>query len=71
MSISRVGSYSFSCLFKEINSNLEFAISGVYGPHILADRLWEELEAVHKVWNVPWCIARDFNVGICPLLAST
>ncbi|KAK9286538.1 hypothetical protein L1049_014936 [Liquidambar formosana] len=62
MSISRVGSYSFSCLFKEINSDLEFAISGVYGPHILADRPWEELEAVHKVWNVPWCIARDFNV---------
>ena len=36
----------------------------MYGPTTKKDRegLWHELGAVRGLWNVPWCVAGDFNI---------
>ena len=36
----------------------------MYDPIANKDRegLWHELGAVRGLWNVPWCVARDFNI---------
>ncbi|RVW59502.1 hypothetical protein CK203_115573 [Vitis vinifera] len=37
----------------------------VYGPCFGKERegLWEELGAIKGLWNDPWCVGGDFNVG--------
>ena len=41
-----------------------WAFGGVYGPNDDVERriLWEELDGLMVVWEVPWCIGGDFNI---------
>ena len=59
-----LGNFSVSCKFRMVSTGVEWAFSGVYGPHNSADRglLWEELSGVHGWWEVPWVVGGDFNV---------
>lgn len=58
------GVFSVSCLFKTVEGDIEWAITGVYGPVVNCHRedLWEELSVVAFCWGVPWCVGGDFNV---------
>jgi len=58
------GNFSLSCLFKSLQDDFEWVLSGVYGPNDDAFRpsFWEELEEVNSRWDKPWCLSRDFNV---------
>ena len=58
------GSFSVSCRFMNTEDNLLWFFTGVYDPIANKDRegLWHELRAVRGLWNVPWCVARDFNI---------
>ncbi|KAG5549689.1 hypothetical protein RHGRI_014853 [Rhododendron griersonianum] len=59
-----IGSFSVSCLFKNVEDRLTWAFTGVYEPVInyLREDLWAELSAVAFRWEVPWCVGGDFNV---------
>ena len=50
--------------FRNTEENLLWCFTGVYGPAANKDRegLWLELGAIRGLWNVPWCVARDFNI---------
>ena len=58
------GSFSLSCHFRITEDNLLWCFMGVYGPTANKDRekLWLELGAIRGLWNVPWCVAGDFNI---------
>lgn len=58
------GSFSVSCLFKNVEDGLLWAFTGVYGPVLnqLREELWVELSAVAFWWEAPWCVGGDFNV---------
>ena len=50
--------------FRNTEDNLLWCFTGVYGPIANKDRegLWLELGAIRGLWNVPWCVAGDFNI---------
>ena len=37
---------------------------GVYGPSVKVEgeEFLSELEAIRRLWNEPWCVAKDFNM---------
>ncbi|RVX14550.1 LINE-1 reverse transcriptase-like [Vitis vinifera] len=45
-----------------------WTFTGVYGPTKRRERenLWNELGAIHGLWNGPWCVAGDFNAILSP-----
>ena len=59
-----MGSFSVSCIFKNIDNGFVWAFTGVYHPLSRDDRslLWEEPSAIRGLWEDPWCIGGDFNV---------
>lgn len=61
---SLYGEHSVSCLFKDVETGIHWCFSGVYAPvnYGIGRGLWEELAGVKGIWEVPWCIGRDFNV---------
>jgi hypothetical protein len=63
---SCLGNFVVACKFKNVDDGLEWAFAGVYGPNRdnLRWRLWEELAGLISIWEVPWCIGRDFNVTL-------
>jgi hypothetical protein len=56
--------YSISCKFRNVTDQVVWIFSGVYGPNVDRERrtLWDELAGVSSWWEVPWCVAGDFNV---------
>lgn len=42
----------------------ECAFIGIYNPNVDKDRgrLWEELEGLYSIWDVPWCMESDINI---------
>ena len=61
-----VGNFVAASYFRNVKDDLEWAFTGVYGPNrdIHRRRLWEELVGVMSLWDMPWCIGRDFNVTL-------
>ena len=59
-----VGHFSVSCKFKNVVDHFVWAFTSVYGPNSDRDRSfsWEELAGLRSWWDVPWCVAGDFNV---------
>lgn len=63
-----IGSFSVSCLFKNVADGFSWVFTGVYGPVINHHRgeLWDELSAVAFRWDAPWWVwdapAMAFNV---------
>ena len=59
-----MGSFSVSCRLKNVVNDFVWAFIGVYGPLSKDGRslLWEELSAIRRLWEDPWCIWGDFNV---------
>ena len=59
-----VGLFSISCRFKNVEDGFRWTFSGVYGPIMRSYRefFWEELGAIRRLWNDPWCIGGDFNM---------
>ena len=59
-----VGLFSISCRFKNCEDGFRWTFSGVYGPIMRSYRefFWEELGAIRRLWNDPWCIGGDFNM---------
>lgn len=55
-------------VFKNVEDRNLWAFLGVYGPNDDVSRrlLWKELARVYSWWNLPWCVARDFNVTCFP-----
>ena len=61
-----LGSYVAACCFRNVEDGLVWAFTGVYGPNRdnLRRRLWGELAGILSLWDMPWCIGRDFNVTL-------
>ena len=61
-----VGQFSISCIFRNVENGLVWLFTGVYGPFFREERdwLWEELEAIRGIWDVPWCLGGDFNITL-------
>ncbi|RVW16447.1 Transposon TX1 uncharacterized 149 kDa protein [Vitis vinifera] len=61
-----VGNYSISCRLKNVENEVVWIFTGVYGPCNRKERemLWEELGAIRGIWDEPWCIGGDFNVTL-------
>ena len=58
------GSFTISCLFKNVEDGVHWSFTGVYGPcqGSSRERLLEELGVVKWLWGGPWCVGGDFNV---------
>ena len=58
------GTFTISCLFKNVEDGVQWSFTGVYGPCLgrSKERLWEELGALKELWGGPWCVGGDFNV---------
>lgn len=58
-----LGVYSINMHFVTVNDNFHWLFSAVYGPCDTMERkyLWEELQLMRLIWNLPWCIGGDFN----------
>ena len=61
-----VGNYSISCRLKNVENEVVWTFTGVYGSCNRKERemLWEELGAIRGIWDEPWCIGGDFNVTL-------
>ncbi|RVW88360.1 LINE-1 reverse transcriptase-like [Vitis vinifera] len=61
-----VGNFSISCRLKNVENEVVWIFTGVYGPCNRKERemLWEELGAIRGIWDEPWCIGGDFNVTL-------
>ena len=57
------GQYSISCRFKNVEDEVVWVFTGVYGPFTKEERdcLWEKIGAVRGIWDDPWCLGGDFN----------
>ncbi|WJZ83279.1 hypothetical protein VitviT2T_002974 [Vitis vinifera] len=62
------GECSISCHFKNCEDGFMWTFTGVYGLTKRREResLWNELGAIHGLWNGPWCVAGDFNAILSP-----
>ena len=58
-----VGKFYVSCLFRNMEDNIAWCFTGVYGPTRTQDRedFWVELGAIRGLWGGSWCVAGDFN----------
>ena len=56
--------FSVSCRFKNVGNQFEWAFTGLYGPNLNKRhrKMWEELTGLINWWDVPWCLAGDFNI---------
>ena len=66
---SEIGSFSISCLFRNVEDGFQWTFTGVYGP-IEGNRrklFWEELGSIRGLWEGPWCLRGDFNVVLSPM----
>ena len=59
-----VGRFSFSCKFKNVGDQFEWAFTGIYGPNLnkRCRKMWEELRGLISWWGVPWCLGGGFNI---------
>ena len=59
-----LGGFVAACFFRNVDDGLVWAFDRVYGPHRdnLRKLLWEELAGLMSLWEIPWCIGKDFNV---------
>ena len=62
------GSFSISCLFRNMTDGFQWIYTSVYGPIMggVREDFWEELGAIRGLWTEPWCIGGDFNVTKFP-----
>ena len=60
------GQYSLSCRFKNVEDEIVWVFTGVYGPFTKKERecLWEEIGVVRGIWDEPWCLGGDFNITL-------
>ena len=60
------GQYSLSCRFKNVEDGVVWVFTGVYGPFTKEERecLWEEIGAIRRIWEEPWCLGGDFNITL-------
>ncbi|RVX05984.1 hypothetical protein CK203_018664 [Vitis vinifera] len=61
------GECSISCHFKNCEDALRGPSQG-FMVRLRGERenLWNELGAIHGLWNGPWCVAGDFNAILSP-----
>ena len=55
---SEIGSFSISCLFRNVEDGFQWTFTRVYGP-IEGNRrklFWEELGSIRGLWEGPWCL---------------
>ncbi|XP_042984409.1 uncharacterized protein LOC122313450 isoform X2 [Carya illinoinensis] len=62
------GDFFVACSFVSIEDGFQWAFVGVYGPNLDVERrsMWEELAGILKWWELPSCLAGDFNVSRFP-----
>ena len=60
----KVGNFSISCRFRNVEDGLTWIFTGVYGPFSKDDRdcMWEKLGAIRGLWDDLWCLGGNFNV---------
>ena len=65
---AEIGSFSITCLFKNVEDGFMWAFTGVYGPveRRSQEIFWEELGSLKGLWGGPWCLGGDFNVTLSP-----
>ncbi|XP_026420101.1 uncharacterized protein LOC113316085 [Papaver somniferum] len=58
-----IGVYSINLHFMTVCDSFHWLFSVVYGPCDTVERrnLWQELQLMRLIWNLPWCIGGDFN----------
>ena len=61
---SSLGSFLCVVRFKSLQDNLIRVIIGAHGPKddSVCSTFFEELGTFMSCWDVPWCLAGDFNV---------
>ena len=61
-----VGNFSISCRMRNVEDGLVWMFTGVYGPFSREERewMWEEIGAIHGIWEDPWCLGGDFNATL-------
>jgi hypothetical protein len=54
----RVGEFTISSSFRNVEDQFSWAFASAYGPNIDGDirLLWDELACLLGWWNLPWCI---------------
>ncbi|XP_042939460.1 uncharacterized protein LOC122274488 [Carya illinoinensis] len=64
----RVGEYTASTSFKNVEDSYRWSFVCVYGPNsnIVRRGMWDELAGLCSLWSLPWCIGGDFNVTRFP-----
>ena len=65
---AEIGSFSITCLFKNVEDEFMWAFTGVYGPLERRNQeiFWEELGSLKSLWGGLWCLGGDFNVTLSP-----
>ena len=58
------GQFSLSCRFGNVEDEVVWVFTGVYGPFTKVERecLWEEFGAIRGIWEEPCCLGGDFNI---------
>lgn len=51
-----------------VEDGYQWFFASVYGPNTNSERrgMWDELDGLCSLWNLPWCIRGDFNVTHFP-----
>ena len=60
------GQFSLSCRFRNVEDEVVWVFTGVYGPFTKVERecLWEEFGAIRGLRKDPWCLGGDFNITL-------
>ena len=63
-----IGSFSITCLFKNVENRFMWAFTRVYGPveRSKQEIFWEGLGFLKCLWGGPWCLGGDFNLTLSP-----
>ena len=67
-----MGSFSFSCKYRNVENSFVWVFSSVYGPLTRDGKslLWEELSTIRGLWEDPWCIGEGLQCYPLPFGAK-